>query len=68
LSDRLSDRKSPESSERNGFSGPTFFRTSCTYVIRHQNGLGTWRRGLQSRFDKSTAQAKEMKEGALRVL
>jgi hypothetical protein len=38
------------------------------YAIRYQDGLGTWRVGLQSRFNKSTAQAQGMKERALRVL
>jgi hypothetical protein len=38
-------------------------------AIRHQDGLGAWRRQTsKSRFDKSTAQAQEMNEGALRVL
>jgi hypothetical protein len=35
---------------------------------RHQYGLRARGAGFQSRFDKSTAQAEQKKEGALRVL
>jgi hypothetical protein len=33
-----------------------------------KDGLGPWRADFQARFDKSTGQAEQMKEGALRVL
>jgi hypothetical protein len=39
-----------------------------TGEICYQDGVGTWRKDFQSRFDKSTGQAQEMKEGARRVL
>jgi hypothetical protein len=44
------------------------YRSGGQHEIRHQDGLGTWRADFQSRFDKSSGQAQEMKEGALRVL